>query len=264
MGRAIVITSGKGGVGKTTLTVALGKILAAYNAKVALVDTDIGLNNLDVVLGVENRVVYDIVDVIENRCRVAQALVSVSGESNLFVLPSVHSYDYSKVDGQSVRAVVNGLKSRFDFVLIDCPAGIELGFHRSVTAADEAIVVTTPHVSAVKDAQKVLALLAPYALRSVSVVLSRARGDREKTGEEVTANDVSELLGVKVIGVIPEDETLNMLSCGYEKLPRGSEGYKAAELLCKNLLGRSDKLYDARRRYKGVLGRIKGSLKKML
>lgn len=124
-----------------------------------------GLNNLDVLMGVENRVVYDIVDVIENRCRVRQALVEDPETNGLFILPSVHSYDCSRVDSQSIKAVIASLKSRFDYVLIDCPAGIELGFHRSVAAADEAIVVTTPHLSALRDAGKVIKLLKSYELK---------------------------------------------------------------------------------------------------
>lgn len=264
MGRAIVMTSGKGGVGKTTLTVTVGRILAASGKRVVLVDTDIGLNNVDVVLGVENYVVYDLVDVIENRCRASQALISVPDSKGLYVLPSVHSYEYSRVDGQSIRAVIAGLKNRFDFVLIDCPAGIEAGFHRAVSAADEAVVVTTPHLSAVKDAQKVLVLLKPYALGSVSIVVNRARGDREKTGEEVTARDVEELLGVRVIGVVPDDDAVGALSCTSEAPPRRSEGYKATEMLCRCITGSSDRVYDAAKKYGGVLGKIKRSLKKRL
>ena len=264
MARAIVITSGKGGVGKTTLTVSLGRILSLQGKRVALVDTDIGLNNLDVLLGVENKVVYDLVDVIENRCRVAQALIEVPESRNLFVLPSIHSYDYSKVDGQSIRAVIANLKTRFDFVLIDCPAGIEKGFHRAVSSADEAIVVTTPHLSAVKDAQKVIALLAPYRLNSISVVLSRVRGDREKTGAEVTPADVESVLKTPVIGAIPEDDEINEISCSSSMPSKKSQGYKAVEMLCKILLGQDYLVYNAQKRYKGLLGRIKSKLKKIL
>ncbi len=264
MARTIVITSGKGGVGKTTITISLGRALAKAGKKVVLVDTDIGLNNLDVVLGVENKVVYDLVDIIENRCRPSQALIALPESKNLFVLPSVHSYDCACVDGQSIKAVVSSLKTRFDFVLIDCPAGIEKGFHRAVSSASEAIVVTTPHLSAVKDAQKVISLLRPYNLASVSLVLSRARGDRERAGSEVRAEDIERLLKTQIIGVIPDDDELGDISCSSSSPSKKSEGRKSVEMLCSVLLGGREVVYDAEKKYRGLLGKIKGKLKKIL
>ncbi len=262
MGRAIVITSGKGGVGKTTLTAYVGRVLAAMELKVVLVDTDMGLNNLDVLMQVDNKIVYDMVDVIENRCRVSQAIVE-SDTANLYVLPSCHSYDKSRVDAQSVRAVVAALKTRFDYVLIDCPAGIELGFHRAVAAADEALVVTTPHVSALQDAKKVVNLLKSYAVKSVSCVLNRVRGDKEIIAESLSHEDVREYLGVPVVGVIPEDDAVGGLSACFAPVSRRSEGYKATQMLCKNLHYGTTGLYDAQRKYRGFLGEIKRRMKKI-
>ncbi len=264
MSRAIVITSGKGGVGKTTLTANIGRILASFSLKVALIDTDFGLNNLDVLMGVENKIVYDLVDVIENRCRVKQALIEDEEAKGLFVLPSVHSYEHSMVDAQSIKAVVASLKARFDYVLIDCPAGIELGFHRSVAAADEAIVVTTPHLSAIRDADKVTKLLKGYELKKVGVVLNRVRGDMEYYGDTAGAEDVAEMLGVPVLGVIPEDDGVNVLSSLALPLYKRSEGYRATEMLCGNIHYGNGKIYDAKRRYSGFLGSIKRRMRKIV
>lgn len=264
MARTIVITSGKGGVGKTTLTVNVGRILASFGLKVVLVDADMGLNNLDVLTGVENKVVYDVVDVIENRCRVKQALVEDECTRGLFVLPSAHSYDRSRVDAQSVRAVVASLRTRFDYVLIDCPAGIELGFHRAVAAADEAIVVTTPHLSALRDAEKVIGLLKSYDLRSVSAVLNRVRGDMEYDGTAASVYDVKETLSAQVIGAIPEDDGINMLSTLSLPQSRKSEGYIATLMLAKMIRYGNGTVYDAGRRYRGLFGGIRRKMRKIV
>lgn len=264
MARTIVITSGKGGVGKTTLTVNVGRILASLGLKVVLVDADMGLNNLDVVTGVENKVVYDVIDVIENRCRVKQALVEDDCAPGLFVLPSAHSYDRSRVDSQSVRAVVAGLRTRFDYVLIDCPAGIELGFHRAVAAADEAIVVTTPHLSALRDAEKVIGLLKSYELRSVSAVLNRVRGDMEYDGTAAGVDDVKETLSAPVIGAIPEDDGINMLSTLSLPQSRKSEGYVATFMLAKAIRYGGGMVYDAGRKYRGFFGSIRRKMRKIV
>lgn len=259
--RAIVLTSGKGGVGKTTLAVGLGRALAALGMRVGLLDADIGLNNLDVLTGVDGKVVYDLTDVVENRCRLRQALVPDREAKGLYVLPSVHSYDHGRIDGQSIRAVVNGLKSLMDIVLLDCPAGIETGFHRAVSAADEAIIVTTPHISALRDASKVIGLLRSYSLRSVSAILNRARGDLEYFGETVTAAETEEILGVPVIGCIPEDDGLNLMSAGFSG-GRGA-GAEAIRLTCECLLGLSGEVYDAGKKYRGLIGSIRRRMKKL-
>ena len=177
--RKIVITSGKGGVGKTTVVASLGRALSDLGKNVVLVDADVGLNNLDVVMALEHKVVYDIVDVISGRCRVSQALIE-DAESGLFILPS--SSDNPLMTAQTFRNVIDSLVG-FDYVLIDCPAGIENGFHRAVSSAREAIVVTTPAVSAIRDADKVVSLLAGYQMQNVSVIINRVRGDMVSRGE---------------------------------------------------------------------------------
>lgn len=264
MARAIVITSGKGGVGKTTLTVNIGRILASMSLKVVLIDTDLGLNNLDVLTDIENKIVYDLVDVIENRCRIKQALIEDEYVKGLFILPSAHSYDRSRVDAQSVRAVVASLKNKFDYVLIDCPAGIELGFHRAVAAADEALVVTTPHLSALKDAAKTVKLLGGYELKNVCAVLNRVRGDMEYYGDTASPEDAAKLLGIRIGGVIPEDDEINLLSSLSLPPHKRSEGYRATEMLCKNLHFGTGAVYDAKRRYSGFLGSIKRRMRKIV
>ena len=262
MARSIVITSGKGGVGKTSLTVTLGRTLAEHGQRVVVVDADFGLNNLDVVLGKENRIVYDLVDIAENRCRISQALISDEDNDNFYLLPSCHSYDRSALDGQSLRAIVASLKSRFDYVLIDSPAGIERGFHRAVSSADEAIVVTTPHISALRDAEKVLNLIRAYSLSSY-VVLNRVRGDMESSGDAVTAIDVETYLGAPVVGVIPDSDAINEISILSRSINKKSEGYTALKMLCHKLHTGRGELFDASKKYRGFLGNLKRHMRKL-
>lgn len=260
MSRSIVITSGKGGVGKTTLTANLGRALAMAGKRVVLIDTDLGLNNLDVTMNIENKVIYDLVDVIENRCRAKQALIEDSAVKGLYVMPSSHSYEQSEVNGQNIRSVIYSLKNYFDFVLIDCPAGIETGFHRAVAASKEAIVVTTPHLSAIKDASCAINLIRSYQL-NVSLVLNRVRGDLILSGEMVDVNEVGNLLKVETIGIIPEDDIYNQISnCG--KLNVKSDAFSATQMLAGNLIYGTHELFDVTKKYRGFFGGIKRSLRR--
>lgn len=237
--RKIVVTSGKGGVGKTTVTATLGRKLALAGYKVALVDGDVGLNNLDVVTGIERRVVYDIGDVLQGRCRAFQALVNDS-ESPMKVLPS--SKDCAQITAQAFRNVVDGL-CEFDFVIVDCPAGIEHGFHRAVSACDEAIVVTTPSASAIRDADKVISLLASYRLKDVSLVVNRVRSDMIARGEMLSASEISSLLHLAPIGVIPDDDMITL----YQQLgtiPQHAISNRAYDVLAKNVAQNSKVFVD--------------------
>lgn len=245
--RKIVVTSGKGGVGKTTVTATLGRKLALHGYRVVLVDGDVGLNNLDVVAGIERRVVYDIGDVLSGRCRTFQALVG-DGESPMKVLPS--SKDTALLTAQSFRGIIDGL-SEFDFVIVDCPAGIEQGFHRAVSACDEAIVVTTPSASAIRDADKVIRLLASYRLKDVSLVVNRVRPDMVRRGEMLGASEIGSLLHVAPIGVIPEDDMITL----YQQLgavPSGASSDRAFDALAKNVADCSKAFFDVmqRRRFR--------------
>lgn len=263
MAKVIVITSGKGGVGKTTVTAGLGRALANKGKRVVLMDADLGLNNLDVVLEAENRIVYDILDVVENRCRPKQALVEDSVVHGLFILPGASYDDGDKVRGQNLRAIINSLSPSFDYIFIDCPAGIEVGFHRAVAAADESIIVTTPHVSALRDADKVVEIIKSYKIKS-RLVINRARGDMILGQEQLSCEDISQLLNVPVIGVLPEDDAINTYNCFLRDEKRGSDGDIAIDILAENIICGSSKLFDVTKKYRGFFGGIKRSLKKIV
>ena len=183
MSEVIVITSGKGGVGKTTTAANIGIGLAQLGKKVVMVDTDIGLRNLDVVLGLENRIVYNLVDVVEGNCRMKQALIRDKRYEQLYLLPSAQTRDKTSVTPEQMKKLCDELKQSFDFVLLDCPAGIEQGFANAVAGANKAIVVTTPEVSAIRDADRIIGLLEAQDLRDISLVINRIRPDMVKRGE---------------------------------------------------------------------------------
>ena len=256
MARKIVITSGKGGVGKTTVAVNLAARLAQKGQRVILCDADLGLNNVDLCAGVEHLVTYDIVDVIEGRCRAKQALVKHPKYCNLYLLTSSHSAPERYISPQAIKLVLDNLAPQFDFILIDCPAGIDEGFHRAVATADEAIVVTTPHISAIRDADKVITVLKSYRLNGLSVVLNRVRGDLLMSRECLTPNEVSELLKTPVCGLLPEEHAIY---CGDL-----SEIHTAFRVLANNLLTGRNRLYDVTKKYSGFFGNIRRVLKRNL
>ncbi|MBQ3047517.1 MAG: septum site-determining protein MinD [Clostridia bacterium] len=262
MARKIVLTSGKGGVGKTTVCANLGVALCKHNKRVVLVDVDIGLNNLDVVTGVENKIVFDIVDVIEGRCRAKQALVQDLNYPNLYIMPSAHSYNKSQVTAQNVKNVIDMLDDYFDFILIDCPAGIDEPFKRAVVGADEAIVVVTPHLSSLRDADKVLMMLNNYNIKSINLVVNRVRGDMVVDNEMLDYQKIAEILSCEVCGIIPEDDNICMLLGVGKTVNRDCESYLAFSMLAKNVLGENSKLYDPTEKYKGIIGFFKRAIKK--
>ncbi|MCL2860239.1 MAG: septum site-determining protein MinD [Oscillospiraceae bacterium] len=206
MGEVIVITSGKGGVGKTTTTANLGAALALEGKKVALVDTDIGLRNLDVVMGLENRIVYDIVDVVEEKCKLKQALIKDKRYEELFLLPAAQTRDKSAVNEEQMKELTNKLKEEFDYVLIDCPAGIEQGFKNATAGASRAIVVTTAEISAIRDADRIIGLLEASEIKNPELIINRLRPSMVKRGEMMDVDDIVELLSIDLIGVVPDDE----------------------------------------------------------
>lgn len=206
MGEVIVITSGKGGVGKTTTTANLGSALALRGKKVALVDTDIGLRNLDVVMGLENRIVYDIVDVVEEKCKLRQALIKDKRFNELFLLPAAQTRDKSAVNEEQMKALTEKLKEEFDYILIDCPAGIEQGFKNAIAGADRAIVVTTAEISAIRDADRIIGLLESSDIKNPELVVNRLRPNMVKKGEMMDVEDIVDLLSIDLIGVVPDDE----------------------------------------------------------
>ncbi len=208
MGEVIVITSGKGGVGKTTTTANIGTGLSIMGKKVVLIDTDIGLRNLDVVMGLENRIVYDLVDVVEGSCRIKQALIKDKRYDGLFLLPAAQTRDKSAVSPEQMIKLCNELKEEFDYIIIDCPAGIEQGFKNAIAGANRAIVVTTPEVSAVRDADRIIGLLEANELRNPKLLINRVRIDMVKRGDMMNIDDIIDILAIDLIGVIPDDEKI--------------------------------------------------------
>ena len=254
MARKIVVTSGKGGVGKTTVAAQLAAQLSRRGQRVVLCDADFGLNNVDVVTGVENLITYDVVDVMEGRCRAKQALVRHPDFGNLYVLSSCHSAPERYVSPQSLKLVLEALAPQFDFVLIDCPAGIDDGFHRAVAAAEEAIVVTTPQVSALRDADKVITLLKSYRLDKVQLVVNKVRGDLLMTGKIVSPKEIEQLLKTEILAVIPEEYEISL--GGFSKV------HTPFKVLGNNLLSGKRKTFDVTRKYSGFIGSIRRAIKR--
>lgn len=206
MGEVIVITSGKGGVGKTTTVANIGTALAMDGRKVVLVDTDIGLRNLDVVMGLENRIVYDVVDVVHGHCRLKQALVKDKRFENLFLLPAAQTKDKTAVSPEQMKELSESLQEEFDFVLVDSPAGIEQGFRNAIAGAQHAVVVTTPEVSAVRDADRIVGLLEAADLKDPKLVINRIRPNMVKHGDMMDIDDIIDILAIELLGIVPEDE----------------------------------------------------------
>ena len=204
MSEVIVITSGKGGVGKTTTAANLGTALSLENKKTVVVDADIGLRNLDVVMGLENRIVYDIVDVVEGTCRLKQALIKDKRFDNLYLLPAAQTRDKNAVSVEQMIDLCEKLKESFEYIIIDCPAGIEQGFKNAVAGADRAIVVTNPEISAVRDADRIIGLLEANEIKEIRLVIN----DMVKRGDMMDKQDIIEILAIDLLGLVPDDESI--------------------------------------------------------
>ena len=212
MSEVIVVTSGKGGVGKTTTTANIGTGLAKLGKKVVMIDTDTGLRNLDVVLGLENRIVYNLVDVVEGNCRIKQALITDKRCPKLYLLPTAQTRDKSAVTPEQMIKLLDELKSDpegFDYIILDCPAGIEQGFQNAIAGADRALVITTPEVSAIRDADRIVGLLDAHGLKDhEDLIVNRIRMDMVNRGEMMSIEDVNDILQLNVIGAVPDDENI--------------------------------------------------------
>lgn len=206
--RVITITSGKGGVGKTTTTANLGVALAKLGKRVVVIDTDIGLRNLDVVMGLQNRIIYDIVDLVEGRCRLRQAIIRDKVLNELYLLPAAQSRDKSSVSPADMIRVCEQLRGECDFVLIDSPAGIELGFRNAVAAADSFILVTTPDPSAVQDVDRVLGILEAEGRSTADLIINRIRPDLVKRNEMLSPAGILSQLSIHLLGIVPDDESV--------------------------------------------------------
>lgn len=256
MGEVIVITSGKGGVGKTTTTANIGAGLAKLNKKVVVVDTDLGLRNLDVVMGLENRIVYNLVDVIEGNCRMKQALIKDKRYETLYLLPSAQTKDKSAVSPEQMRKLTAQLTEEYDYVLLDCPAGIEQGFQNAIAGATRAIVVTTPEVSAIRDADRIIGLLEKNQIKNLDLILNRIRIDMVKRGDMMSMEDVSEILAIHLLGIIPDDEQVVIgTNQGEPVIELDSMAGKAYYNICRRIIGEEVPFLNLEQN-KGMLHRL--------
>ncbi len=236
MARKIVITSGKGGVGKTTVACLLASKLSKLGKKVLVIDLDFNLNNLDVVAGVENKINFDLQDVVEGVCRVKQALVEC--ERNFYIIGSSRSLT-SSVQGQNVKLLADGLSGTFDFIFFDCPAGVDNGFHRAISCADEAIVVINCYPTSLRDADKVLNILKSYKLDSVTIVANKVRRDLIAKNKALSPEECAEILKTRLLGAIYEDDSVLLSQNGTANVSKSCQA--SFRLLAKNLLKMTDK-----------------------
>lgn len=258
MGEAIVITSGKGGVGKTTTTANVGTALALLGKKVCLVDTDIGLRNLDVIMGLENRIIYDIVDVIEERCKLKQALIKDKRFDCLFLLPAAQTSDKTAVTPEGMKTIVKELKQDYDYILIDCPAGIEQGYKNAVAGADKAMVVTTPEKSSVRDADRVIGLLEKEDIEPPRLIVNRIRNHMVKSGDMLDVDDIVMTLSVDLIGIVADDDEVIKASnhgepVAFQPTTKASISYRN---IARRILGESVPLMSLEDE-KGMMSKVK-------
>ena len=258
--RIIVITSGKGGVGKTTTTANLAVALASAGHKVVAIDGDVGLRNLDVIMGLENRIVYTLVDIVEGNCRLNQALIKDKRLENLYMIPTAQSRTKDAVTAEQMVTLCEELRKEFDFVLVDSPAGIESGFRNSAAGADEALVIATPEVSAVRDADRIIGLLESMGKSPIRLVINRIRPDMVKRGERLDVQDVLDILAIDLIGVIPDDESIVTSSNRGEPLTLAgtSKAAVAYSNIAKRICGENVPLLDLTPEPKGFFARIFG------
>ncbi|WHY70716.1 septum site-determining protein MinD [Fictibacillus enclensis] len=236
MGEAIVITSGKGGVGKTTTSANIGTSLALSGKKVCLVDTDIGLRNLDVLMGLENRIIYDLVDVVEERCKLHQALIKDKRFECLFLLPAAQTKDKSSVQPEQMKKIISELKQDYDYVIIDCPAGIEQGFKNAVAGADKSIVVTNPEISSVRDADRIIGLLEQEDVEAPKLIVNRVRNHLANSGDMLDVDEIVSILAIELIGVVVDDE--NVIKAANKGEPIAMSPSSKASIAYRNIARR--------------------------
>ena len=236
--QVVTITSGKGGVGKTTTTANLGVSLALLGKRVVCIDTDIGLRNLDVVMGLENRIVYDLVDVVEGNCRLRQAMIKDKRLSELYLLPAAQTRDKTAVGPDDMVALCAQMKDDFDYILIDSPAGIEQGFRNALAPADRVLIVTTPEVSAVRDADRIIGLVEAAEKPSPTLIINRIRPEMVDRGDMLSTVDIIEILAIDLIGIVPDDE--DIIVSTNRGVPAAFENNSAAGTAFRNIARRID------------------------
>ena len=262
MGKVIVVTSGKGGVGKTTSTANIGAALTKLGNKVIVIDGDIGLRNLDVVMGLENRIVFDLVDLIEKKCKPRQAMIKDKHFDGLYLIPAAQTRDKDAINPEQMKELCDELKEEFDYVIVDCPAGIENGFKNAIAGADSAIVVTTPEVSAVRDADRIIGLLEAHSVDDINLVVNRIKMNMVRNGDMLDINDILDILGIKLIGVVPDDEkVISSTNTGepvvHDLSSKSGEAYRR---IAKRVLGEEVDFLDLSEKG-GFLAKIKGLFK---
>ena len=258
MGVSIVITSGKGGVGKTTTTANIGTALAAQGKKVVVVDGDTGLRNLDVLMGLENRTVYTVIDVIEKRCRTKQALIRDKRFNNLYLLPTAQTKDKNDISPEQMLRLVNELKEEFDYVILDCPAGIEQGFENAIVGADRAIVVVNPEITSVRDADRVIGKLDAKGLENHEVIVNRLNYEMTKKGDMLDISDIIETLSVKLLGVVPDDRNITVSTNKGEPIvldEKASAG-QAFRNIGRRIIGEDVPIMDLNTEHQGIFSSI--------
>jgi septum site-determining protein MinD len=236
MGKVLTVTSGKGGVGKTTATANIAAALAALGDKVVCIDADIGLRNLDVILGLENRIVYDLVDVVEGRCRMKQAMIRDKRLPELHLIPAAQTRDKTAVSPSDMVRLCDELRPECDWILVDSPAGIQRGFRNAVAPADMVVVITNPEVSAVRDADRIIGLIEAEEKGPARLIINRLKPEMVRRGDMISTDDVLELLAVELLGVVPEDE--QVLMGGNRGAPVALDGKSQAGLAFRNIARR--------------------------
>lgn len=259
MGESIVITSGKGGVGKTTTTANIGTALASLGKKVVVVDGDTGLRNLDVLMGLENRIVYTIIDVIEERCRLKQALIKDKRFSNLFLLPTAQTKDKNDISSEDMLMLIGELKKEFDYVIIDCPAGIEQGFENAIIGADRAIVVVNPEITSVRDADRVIGKLDAKGIEDHRLIVNRLNYEMVQRGDMLGIDDIIEVLSIKLIGVVPDDKCITVSTNKGEPIVLDDKALSghAFKNIANRILGEEVPFLDLNDNTGGILSSLK-------
>lgn len=259
MGESIVVTSGKGGVGKTTTTANIGTGLATLGKSVVVIDGDTGLRNLDVLMGLENRIVFTLIDVVENKCRLKQALIKDKRLPNLYLLPTAQTRDKDDVTPEQMLNLVTELKKEFDYVIIDCPAGIEQGFENAIVGADRALIVVNPEVTSVRDSDRVIGKLDARGLENHHLIVNRINYQMTKNGDMLDVNDIMDSLAIKLIGVVPDDRTITVSTNKGEPVVLDNKAYagQAFRNIARRITGESVPLMDLSSNQEGFFSALK-------